>query len=115
MDGIYYYEFRVGTAHWSRYGLDDRTARRLLARWLRLAWPRYKARKAARFPGSMADAEDNGWDGPPLAQIGRTYCKSATHPVIPCVKATIIEEFPVTPESILELSRVWDRIVEKTK
>jgi hypothetical protein len=118
MKEIHYYEFQIGTAEFSRWGLDDRQARRLLARWLRIAWPKYRAEKAAKYPGSMADAIDNGWDRPPIAGIARTYCPPSLVAqnarlqcidVIPSGKRVCIESFPVTAESIAEFSRVYDR------
>jgi hypothetical protein len=102
---MYYYEFQVGTAYWARWGLDDRTARRLLARWLRLQWPKYRARKAAEHPGSIADAIDNGWHGcAPEARIVRRWAPTG---IVPCVQPTMIESFPVTARAIAELDRVW--------
>ena len=38
MKEIFYYEFFVGTTRFDRWGLDDKKANRLLARYLRLVY-----------------------------------------------------------------------------
>lgn len=101
---MYFYEFQAGTAYFSRFGLDDRTARKLLARWLRLFWSKYQEKAPA---GSIARAIDNGWYAPTEASIRRRWCGDST--VVPCIRPAVIESFEISPESISELSRVWDR------
>lgn len=102
---IYRYQFAVGTAEFHRYGLDDRRARRLLARWLRLVWPRVKAHVASKYPGSMSDAINNGWHGQPEASIYRASCDSAY--IVQCEPWPMIERFEATAEPIAEFNRVW--------
>lgn len=99
---MYFYEFVVGTAYFSRWGLDDRKARRLLARWLRLAWFKYRAKHPR---GSMAQAIDDGWDGAPQAQIARTWVPGS---VVPCKRRTLIESFRADEMGIGEFCGAYE-------
>ena len=103
--GEYVYLFTVGTAEFRRYGLDDRQARRLLARWIRACWDRYRARKREVYPGSMADAIDNGWHKLPWAHIRRIWCPIPG--IVPCKDWTVIEKFELHPEAIAEFLRLY--------
>ncbi len=98
----YYYRFTCGTREFSAYGLDDRRARRLLDRWIRLCWPAWKASRRA---GSMADSEDNGWHKLPEATISRIRLLPGD--VVPCQDFLQIESFEVCPETISEFSRAY--------
>lgn len=103
--GEYVYLFTVGTAEFRRYGLDDRQARRLLNRWIRLCWDRYRTRKHEEYPGSMADAIDNGWYDFPRAYIRRIWCP--TPGIVPCVNWTVIERFDLSDEARSEFDRLY--------
>jgi hypothetical protein len=109
MEGQYRYSFLAGTAEWHRWGLDDRQAKRLMARWLRLQWDKFRAKIHEKYPGSMADALNNSWyDKDPTCQIGRIWVKAPAC-VVPCENLTIIEDFPLNEQSIREFCRVWGK------
>lgn len=102
---VYYYQFTAGTAEFGIYGGDDRKARRLLARWLRLAWPKFQARTRELHPGSMADAENNGWHRLPEARIYRaSICPAG---IIQREPWPCIERFELCAETIAEFNRSY--------
>lgn len=102
-DPCYRYQFSVGTYEFSRYGLDDRQARRLLARWLRLIWPKAVAHTHAKYPGSMADSTNSGWYSAPEAQISRVWVDV----VVPIEGHVTIERFDADVQGIAEFIRVY--------
>ena len=103
METEYYYQFRIGTKTFSRYGLDDRRAKRLAAKWISLYWESYKQHIHDKYPGSMSDAENNGWYNEPEVVIGRTLCGAGG--IVLCRPIAIIERFPLNEESKKEFIR----------
>jgi hypothetical protein len=103
---MYRYQFVVGTAEFYVYGIDDRKARRLLSRWIRLVWAKYKAEKSRRYPGSMADATDNAWHSLPEAKIFRASVCTAG--ITQCEPWPLIERFEVCDKTIAEFTRAYD-------
>lgn len=87
------------------WGGDDVKARRKLARWIRMFWEHHKRYIHNRYPGSMADAIDNGWGEPPTATLYRSaWCDDpGIHPPIFYAK---IDNFELSPEPIAEFMRI---------
>lgn len=88
------------------YGIDDRKAKRWLAAWLGLLWPRYAAHIRDKHPGSMARGFVDGWGG----IWGKATVRRATLlpvDVIPCEGWVTLEHFELSPEPIREYRRVF--------
>jgi len=84
---IFYYEFHIGTHRFTRWNLDDKKARKLLSRWLRLVY--------SKLP------QDYGYD---TATIARTW--SPLEGFVPCKNRRVIESFETSPEALKEFFRV---------
>lgn len=99
---------QIGTFELRFYGRDDRYVKRAVARWLSLFWVRGRDYISTRYPGSMSAATNEGWhDTPPRVTIGRWRLLAGD--IIPATRAAIIEDFPISSESIHEFRRVFDR------
>ena len=102
----YTYHFTIGTSEFYTYSRDDRQAKRLLARWLKLVWPKV----VASCPDcSIAHAINTvDWAGRfPQATIKRVWCESAY--TVPDQGWATIESFEATDGPIGEFVRVFGR------
>ena len=101
MVGTYFYEFQIGTRYFSRFGLDDRQARRLLTRWISMFWSKHRSGQRS---GSIAAAIDRD---SPDASIFRRWCSNSDCPIVPFVDATLIERFRVDSIGLGEFDRLY--------
>lgn len=100
----YIYSFHIGTEQFYTYSRDDRRAKRLLARWLRLMWPKVVASCPA---GSIAHAVNTvDWAGRfPQAEIRRAWMTD--NYIVPTEGWATIENFEATDGPIEEFVRVF--------
>ncbi len=101
---MYRYQFRVGPHEFHYYGRDDRHAYRVLGRYLRIVWPKVKEHLRTHHPGSMADAEANGWYEDPEVGIWRVWSPVVT----PCEPWPRLQTWFLNAETQQEWIRVWD-------
>lgn len=91
LDNVYRYEFWVGTKSFVRYGLDDRSSRRVLARYLQMWWKKCNQEYYNEFPITVT--------------LKRDYCKAAR--IVPATPSVQIENFDGNEIGIQEFCRVW--------
>lgn len=85
---MYRYEIWFGATHFVRWGIDDRIARRLLARYIRLVYRQDKVL-------AIADT----------VSISRVWCRPPAY-IVPCIPYVTVESFEVCPESVREFLRI---------
>ena len=101
------YVLCIGTRELHVYGKDDRRAKRIAARWIRLFWERFKAHIHAKYPGSMSDATNNHWYGePPWCCVLRLPQVDSAG-IYPCADPVLVDKFELTREPIAEFLCVY--------
>jgi len=91
-----YYTTQVGPVEWSRWYRDDRHARQVAARWIRIRWERYVAQLGERAPLYKASIAYDMAINDPWCRVYRRPHDPRSH-VILCERPVRVDAYALEP------------------